>query len=70
MYDYTYLRYIYEWLTGTLSPFLTNNSNILNSILTKINTILGILQNGLYLGVFAFLFWVIFVLIRPHLFKC
>lgn len=65
MYD-TYARYIYEWLTTT---FYNNWSTKIDSILSKLDSILTILQYGLYLGVFAFLFWIAFCLVRPHFFK-
>ena len=65
MYD-TYSRYIYEWLTNT---FYENWQNQIGSILTKLDNILTILQYGLYLGVFAFFFWIAFVILKPHLFK-
>ncbi len=68
MYD-TYSRYIYEWLTGTFTTMFNNNADTITSILDRIDSILTILQYGLYLGVFAFLFWIGFTIVRPHFFK-
>lgn len=68
MYD-TYARYIYEWLRDIFFPAFQNNSDVITSILDKIDNILTVLQYGLYLGTFAFLFWIGFVLVRPHFFK-
>lgn len=72
MYD-TYAKYIYEWLTNTFYSQWGNNFDTLfsklDSILTKIDSILIVLQWGLYLGVFAFLFWVVYSILKPHLFK-
>lgn len=65
MYD-TYARYIYEWLTNT---FYSNWVDKIDSIISKIDNILTFLEMGLYLGVFAFLFWIVFTILRPHLFK-
>lgn len=65
MYD-TYSRYIYEWLTNT---FYSNWVDKIDSIISKIDNILTFLEMGLYLGVFAFLFWIVFTILRPHLFK-
>ncbi len=68
MYD-TYARYIYEWLTETFFNSFKENYTVMNSILERIDNILMILQYGLYLGIFAFLFWIAFVIVRPHFFK-
>lgn len=65
MYD-TYSRYIYEWLTNT---FFINWESKIDSILDKLDSILTLLEWGLQLGVFVFLFWVVFTLLKPHLFK-
>ena len=68
MYD-TYSQYIYNWLTNTFYPSFQSNSDTITSILERIDSILQILQYGLYLGVFAFLFWIGFTIVRPHFFK-
>ena len=72
MYD-TYSQRIYEWLTNTFYKQWGNNFDTLfdklDSILTKIDTILTVFQWGLYLGVFAFLFWCAYTILKPHLFK-
>lgn len=65
MYD-TYARYIYEWLTET---FYLNWETKIDSILTKLDSILTFIQWGLYLGLFAFMFWVVYTILKPHLFK-
>ena len=65
MYD-TYARYIYEWLVNTFYPSWQSQGA---SILTKIDNILTIIQNGLYLGVFVFLFWVLYSILKPYLFR-
>ena len=65
----TYTRYIYEWLTDTFTTMFNNNADTITSILERIDSILTILQNGLYLGCFAFLFWVLFSIVRPYFFK-
>ena len=56
MYD-TYSRYIYEWLTNT---FFINWESKIDSILDKLDSILTLLEWGLQLGIFVFLFWVVF----------
>lgn len=68
MYD-TYSQYIYRWLVDTFQPMFESNSDTISSILDKVDNILSIVQNGLYLGVFAFLFWIGFTIVRPHFFK-
>lgn len=65
MYD-TYARYIYEWLTNT---FYTNWQTKIDSILTKLDSILTVTQNLLYLGVLVFFFWILYSILKPHLFK-
>lgn len=68
MYD-TYSYQIYNWLKDTFFPLFKSNTDLLSNILEKIDNILQLLQYGLYLGVFAFLFWVVFTIVRPHFFK-
>lgn len=68
MYD-TYSQYIYSWLTETFQPMFESNSETITSILERIDSILTVLQYGLYMGVFAFLFWIGFTIVRPHFFK-
>jgi len=46
-----------------------SNADTITSILERIDNILMILQYGLYLGLFAFLFWIGFTIVRPHFFK-
>ena len=65
MYD-TYSRYIYEWLTNT---FFSVWQDKIDSILNKLDSILTIVEWGLHLGIFVFFFWVVFTLLKPHLFK-
>ena len=65
MYD-TYTRYIYEWLTNTFFPKWQSQ---IGEILTKLDSILTIVQWGLYLGVFVFFFWVLYTFVKPYLFK-
>lgn len=65
MYD-TYSRYIYEWLINT---FYKDWQVQIESILEKLDSILTFIQWGLYLGVFSFLFWVLYIFLKPHLFK-
>lgn len=65
MYE-TYTRYIYEWLTDT---FYVEWQSQIESILTKLDNILTVLQNGLYLGIFVFFFWIAYSILRPYLFK-
>lgn len=68
MYD-SYTYQIYTWLTNTFYPSFQSNSDTITSILERIDSILTVLQYGLYLGVFAFLFWIGFTIVRPHFFK-
>lgn len=65
MYD-SYSRYIYEWLTNT---FFSVWQDKIDSILNKLDSILTIVEWGLYLGIFVFLFWVLYTILKPHLFK-
>lgn len=65
MYD-TYTRMIYDWLRETFFPYFQSN---IQSILSKLDFILTFIKYGLYLGTFAFLFWVAFTFVRPHFFK-
>lgn len=65
MYD-SYSRYIYEWLINT---FYSNWQTKIDSIIAKIDSILTVLQWGLYLGIFAFFFWILYSILKPHLFK-
>lgn len=66
MYD-TYSQQIYNWLVNTFYPSWQNHGE---SILERLDIILSVIQYGLYMGVFAFLFWLSFTLVRPHFFKC
>lgn len=68
MYD-SYTYQIYNWLTNTFYPSFQSNNDTITSILERIDNILTVLQYGLYLGVFAFLFWIGFTIVRPHFFK-
>ena len=65
MYE-TYTRYIYEWLTNTFYPYYQKQ---IGDILSGIADITLLVRNGLYLGVFAFLLWVLYTWVRPHLLK-
>lgn len=65
MYD-TYARYIYEWLTNT---FYSNWQTKIDSILSKLDSILTFVQWGLHLGVFALFIWLVITFLKPHLFK-
>ena len=72
MYD-TYTRYIYEWLTNTFYPKWQNEIGSilskLDTVLTKLDSIFTVVQWGLYLGIFVFFFWVLWSILKPHLFK-
>lgn len=66
MYD-SYSYQIYQWLINTFYPKWQTE---IGSIIDSLSNILKILEYGLYLGVFVFLYWVFFTLVRPHFFKC
>lgn len=65
MYD-GYAERIYDWLTDTFFPYYQEQ---IGDILSNISDIVLLLRNGLYLGVFAFLLWVAYAWLRPHLLK-
>ena len=65
MYD-TYSRYIYEWLTNT---FLKLWKEDIGLIINTVSSICMLIEYILYVGIFAFLFWVLYTILKPHLFK-
>lgn len=65
MYD-GYAERIYNWLRETFFPYYQQH---IGDILSNISDIVLLLRNGLYLGVFAFLLWVAYAWLRPHLLK-
>lgn len=66
MYYDEYSRKIYEWLLNTFYP---DYQEQISSILSGLADIVTFLRYGLYLGVFAFLLWVAYAWLRPHLLK-
>lgn len=61
MYD-TYAQRIYEWLRETFYPSY-------QGLIADVSSIVTLVKYGLYIGVFAFLFWVAYKWISPYLFK-
>lgn len=61
MYD-TYAQRIYDWLRETFWPSHQD-------LLADVSTIVTLVKYGLYVGVFALLFWAFYKWISPYLFK-
>lgn len=61
------LDLIYQWLVEVFYPAWQSSGSV---ILERLDRILTVLEYGLYVGVFAFMLWILFSIVRPHFFKC